>query len=241
MKRIAIFVTAVAMVATPLAEVGSTLRVTLANVVVCGLFLISFLSARAGWGNRAYRAAGLVVACGLAVEIVGSRSGFPFGSYDYTDLLDPHVAGVPVAVALAWFAMALPAREVARSITGASSPAIVRIGVGAVALTAWDVFLDPHMVMEGYWVWPNGGDYFGIPLTNYLGWLLVSAVMMVIFELVLPPKAPQRTPVVQYVAVAAMETMGFLFFFGEPWVALWGAATMGSLGLVALGRLNRVR
>lgn len=240
MKRIAIVVTAVAMVATPLAELGSTLRVTLANVVVCGLFVISFVSARAAWGARANLAAGLVVACGLVVEIIGSRSGVPFGSYDYTDVLDPQVAGVPIAVALAWFAMALPAREVALSIVGRSTPVVVRVMLGAVALTAWDVFLDPHMVMEGYWVWPEGGDYFGIPLSNFVGWLLVSAVMMTILEVVLVPKAPQRTPVVQYVAVAAMETIGFAFFFGEPWVALWGAVTMGLLGGVAMKRMGRV-
>ena len=128
MKRIAIFVTAVAMVATPLADVGSTLRVTLANVVVCGLFLISFLSARAGWGNRAYRAAGLVVACGLAVEIVGSRSGFPFGSYDYTDLLDPHVAGVPVAVALAWPLVESSARLLVDMASFESAAVSTRVG-----------------------------------------------------------------------------------------------------------------
>jgi hypothetical protein len=45
---------------------------------------------------------------------------------------------------------------------------------------------------------------------------------------------------VQYVAVALMETIGFVFFFGEPAVGLWGAVTMGTLGVLALKRSVRV-
>jgi putative membrane protein len=153
MKRLAIAVTAIAMVATPLADIGSSLRVTLAHLVVGGLFVITLLSARSVWGQRAFVASAVIVGIGFGVEIVGSRTGFPFGSYDYTSLLAPQIANVPVVVAFAWCAMALPAREVAGAICGERAPRVARVIVGAVALTAWDVFLDPHMVMEGYWVW----------------------------------------------------------------------------------------
>jgi putative membrane protein len=88
-------------------------------------------------------------------------------------------------------------------------------------------------------VWPEGGSFFGIPLSNYLGWLGVSALLMVVLEVTLPPRDTQRTPVVQYVAVAVMETIGFVFFFGGPAVGLWGALTMGTLGVLALMRSTR--
>ena len=239
MKRVAVTVTALAMVGTPLVDIGSSARVTLAHLVVGGLFAITFVVARSVWGSRAILASAAVVAMGFVVEVVGSRTGFPFGDYDYTTRLVPQIANVPVIVALAWCAMALPAREVAAAICGSSSSRMARIIVGAVALTFWDVFLDPHMVMEGYWVWPDGGTFFGIPLSNYLGWLGVSALLMVVLEVLLPPRGVQRTPVVQYVAVAVMETIGFVFFFGEPLVGLWGALTMGSLGILALTRTPR--
>ena len=240
MKRLAVAVTAIAMVATPLAEIGSTVRVTLAHLVVGGLFVITLLSARSAWAPKAFIACAVIIGIGFVVEVIGSRTGFPFGEYDYTSRLVPQVVGVPLVVAFAWCAMALPAREVAVAICGVTAPRIVRLAVGAVALTAWDVFLDPHMVMEGYWVWPDGGQFFGIPLTNYLGWLGVSAVLMVVLDLLLPPQGVQRTPVVQYVAVAAMETIGFVFFFGEPLVGVWGAVTMGALGVIAVRRCVRV-
>jgi hypothetical protein len=36
----------------------------------------------------------------------------------------------------------------------------------AAALTAWDLFLDPQMVGEGYWTWERRGRYRDIPLSN---------------------------------------------------------------------------
>ena len=42
-----------------------------------------------------------------------------------------------------------------------------RVALAAGALTAWDVFLDPRMAREGYWSWPGGGRYEGIPASNF--------------------------------------------------------------------------
>ena len=55
------------------------------------------------------------------------------------------------------------------------------------ALAAWDLFLDPQMVGEGYWSWARVGRYRSIPVTNYAGWLLVGAAIMAVLEVALPP------------------------------------------------------
>ena len=49
-------------------------------------------------------------------------------------------------------------------------PAAGAARAAAGALTAWDVFLDPRMAREGYWSWPGGGRYEGVPASNFLGW-----------------------------------------------------------------------
>jgi putative membrane protein len=46
--------------------------------------------------------------------------------------------------------------------------------------------LDPQMVGEGYWVWEGGGPWRDVPLSNYAGWLVSSAGVMVLLELLLP-------------------------------------------------------
>ena len=126
----------------------------------------------------------VVASLTLAVEWVGHTTGFPFGEYDYTGALAPTLAGVPVIVPLAWFAMGVTALEVghhiARSRVGA-------VAIGALALTAWDLFLDPQMVDAGYWQWADDGAYHGIPWSNYAGWLGTGAVVLGIVEWLRPP------------------------------------------------------
>ena len=53
--------------------------------------------------------------------------GVPFGRYRYTGRLRPDVAGVPVVVPMAWWAMAVPAREAAHAALGRRSTAAARI------------------------------------------------------------------------------------------------------------------
>ena len=35
-----------------------------------------------------------------------------------------------------------------------------------------DAVIDPGAAALGFWVWPGGGAYYGVPLSNYAGWLL---------------------------------------------------------------------
>ena len=234
-------VTIVAMIATPLYPLSSDERVVLTHFVIGGMFALSFLVMRGTWGiGRAASAALAVVIFTWLLEIVGSATGFPFGEYDYQSLLRPQVAGVPLVVPFAWLAMAVPAREVARALGFTTVGA--RVLVGALALTAWDVFLDPQMVAEGYWQWATDGWYRGIPLTNYLGWMVGGIVVMLILEIVLPHRSAlvSATPVVHYAVVGVMETVAFAFFFDDWVVAIAGATAMLPLASIAVYRTVRI-
>jgi len=117
-----------------------------------------------GWrrGLRPLAAAGGI---GVAAELIGVRSGRLFGRYRYSGRLGPRVSGVPVLAAAAWALMARPAWVVAGRL---ARRRVARVPLAAGALTAWDVFLDPRMVREGYWTWPAGGTYEGVPLSNFV-------------------------------------------------------------------------
>ena len=224
------------MVATPLARRGGPMRRRAAAVVVGGLALTTFERLRSGWGvGRAGASACAVTTLGWAVEAVGTRTGRPFGRYVYTGRLRPAVAGVPVLVPLAWFAMAAPARETAHAALGRRSTPIGRVTVGAAALVAWDLFLDPQMVAEGYWRWARPGRYRGIPVGNYLGWLVTAVAAMTLLERTVPPDGrPDAGLVGEYAGVAAMETLGFAAFFRDRGVALAGGAAMLPIAAAAL-------
>ncbi|MFB9883606.1 carotenoid biosynthesis protein [Planobispora siamensis] len=186
---------------------------------------------------RAVAAFAAAVAAGYAAEWVGVRTGFPFGDYHYTELLQPQLGDVPVIVALAWGGMGLAAHAVAAAAVPGSRAA--RIVVGAVALTAWDLFLDPQMIRLGLWVWHEPGPYRGVPLENFAGWLAVSLVMMALVDRVVArPQEPGTGLVTLYTVMAVMETVGFAAVFDppDPLVAAAGGICMGLFALLAWRR-----
>lgn len=238
-ERIAGAVTLAAMIATPLAPRGGTLRRVLSTVVVTGNAVATGAAVARRWGAvRATVAAGTVAAATTAIEHVGTTTGVPFGRYRYTSALRPQVAGVPAIVPLAWFAMAVPAREVAHAALGDRSTPVTRVAGGAVALTAWDLFLDPQMTAEGYWRWARVGRYRGIPITNYLGWLATSAAVMAALEVLLPPAHCDVDGflVGEYATMSVMETVGFAAFFRDRTVAVVGGAATLPIAVAAVAR-----
>lgn len=218
-----------AMAAAQLVLPLSRRRVALSTAVVGSLATASTALAAERWGaRRAAAAAAAVTGATLAVEAVAWRTGLPFGRYRYTGVLRPHVAGVPAIVPLAWLGMGLPARAVAARL---APPGRARVALGAAALTAWDVALDPQMVGEGFWRWAADGRWRGIPLSNYAGWLLTSAALVAGVERVLPDPggagdATTAGLLALYTWMGGLEAFGFAFVFGDPVVGVATALLM---------------
>ncbi|MEO3757323.1 carotenoid biosynthesis protein [Mycobacterium sp. B14F4] len=228
-------------IAYPLMPESWRTEVTVASVVV--FFVASVADAARVLGPVG--AAVLIAVAGgggLLAEAVGVATGLPFGHYAYTGTLGAELLGVPVVVPLAWVMMAWPALVVARTLVS-RGPAVV--AVGALALTAWDVFLDPQMVDAGHWTWfdttPGLPLIPGIPLTNYLGWLLVSVVLMAILNAVLRGgQTPSAPAAALYLWVYFSSVLGHAVFFGLPGSAVTGAVIMGAVAVpFAIALLRR--
>jgi uncharacterized membrane protein len=231
----------------PLAR-GGTRAALVAGAVVAG-FAISTGHAAATRGPRV--AAALVAATavpGLAVETLGVATGFPFGGYRYTDALGPRLFGVPVIIPLAWTWMAWPAWLAAGS---ATSRPWLRCGLAGWGLAAWDLFLDPQMVAEGYWRWRHPATHLpgvpGVPVTNYLGWLAVAAVMMVGLAALAGARAGaldrrRDAPMLGlYLWTYLSSVLALGVFLGLSAAAGWGALGMAPVALPAARALLRPR
>jgi uncharacterized membrane protein len=232
--------TAAGMVATPLAAARGPVRRVLSSVVVGGLWATTTAATARRWGaRRALTTAGVIGAATAVVERVGTATGRPFGRYHYTPVLRPQLGGVPVIVPLAWFAMAVPARESAQAILAGRGGRAARISLGAAALTAWDLFLDPQMVHEGFWQWHRPGRYRTIPWTNYAGWLATSVAVMAALEALLPPddEPADQALVAEYAFMATMETVGFAAFFKDRLVAIVGGSAMMPIAVGAVAHV----
>jgi uncharacterized membrane protein len=196
------------------------------------------------WGpSTTPRVALTVVFLGWSAEFLGSHTGFPFGRYSYTPKLQPQVGEVPLLIPLAWLMMLPPAWAIGGAIAPAQNKALF-ILVSTLAFTAWDLFLDPQMVAWGLWIWraqgqTSGSGYFGIPWTNYLGWLLVSGLITwIVLPGGLPPDTPVAALILIYGLTWGLETFGQLVFWRLRGPASVGAMVMGAfLLLAALGSL----
>ena len=100
----------------------------------------------------------------------------------------------------------------------------------ALAFTAWDLFLDPQMVGWGFWVWDKPGPYFGIPLGNYLGWIVVSAIITLIVH---PKDLPVGPLALVYVLTWILQTIGQGIFWSQPGPAIFGFFGAGIFILLA--------
>lgn len=185
------------------------------------------------WGTReTLRVTALVVPLAWLVERIGSTTGIPFGSYYYTEALAPLLGGVPLIIPIAWLMMLPPAWAVGAALTG-STRSWRFVVAGALAFTAWDLFLDPQMVGWDYWVWEQPGGYFGIPWVNFLGWFVSAALITALVRPQLPPLGPL---LVIYTITWLLQSVGQALFWNMPGPALAGFVAMGAFVVLSLKR-----
>ncbi|MGW4356984.1 carotenoid biosynthesis protein [Nocardia sp. NPDC004582] len=223
-------------IAYPLAHGVTRDRVTVAVVLLSAATALvhAAIARNAGW------AAGMLVivsGVGLAAEVLGTATGIPFGSYDYASgRLGPEVLGVPLVVPLAWTGGLYPVWVVAGMLsTGAAG----RVSLTAVGAVGWDLFLDPQMVADGQWTWcsPIAGlpGLSEIPVSNYLGWLVVAAVMGGLlrwWDRRVPDSGVARVvPVAVFGWTWLGSTLAHAVFLGLPVSAVYGCCGLGVLGI----------
>jgi uncharacterized membrane protein len=141
-------------------------------------FSVVHCAASVGWKRTGLFFAVTAVISYLLEEI-GVRTGWIYGAYHYSAMLGPKLGDVPILIPLAWFMMIYPSWIVARALLrGVNLHSVLGVcsyaGIAAIVMTAWDAIMDPGMSAAGNWIWERGGSYFGVPLQNYLGWLLTT-------------------------------------------------------------------
>jgi uncharacterized membrane protein len=173
------------------------------------IFLASFLAiAIINFGVRATLLfTVLTYAVSLACEWSSVHNGFPFGLYHYLDATrgrEIWIAGVPFMDSLSFTFLGFASYTVALL---AASP-LYRRGLdlrlldtfkirrasrvwmmAALFMVMVDMVVDPLSVRGDRWFlgkifwYDPPGPHFGVPISNYLGWFLVAALTIAIFQL----------------------------------------------------------
>jgi uncharacterized membrane protein len=143
----------------------------------------------------------------LGCEWSSVHNGFPFGLYHYVDATrgrEIWIAGVPFMDSLSFTFLGFASYTVALLVT---SP-LYRRGLDLRVLDTWkirrlprvwlmaalfmvmvDMVVDPLSVRGDQWFlgklfwYDPPGPYFGVPISNYLGWFFVAAIAVALFQM----------------------------------------------------------
>lgn len=200
----------------------------------------------AAWAFGARRAGLLfcaAVGIALGTELLGTSTGFPFGSYAYTSLLGYRIFGlVPFPIPISWFYMLYCALALCTRLFPARDDNRGRwlwAAAAAAMLTAWDVAMDPAMLRTSHWIWRESGVFYGMPLTNWLGWFATGLVLSrVMLAVAAPTRVAERNsrewlPPALYAANGVMP-IAICLRDGLWWAAALGTVAMATPLLLAV-------
>lgn len=137
-------------------------------------------------GRRALAFTGWAWAVAFAAEFSSTRTGIPFGLYHYTQSTrgqELYLANVPFMDSLSFAFLAYASFALARLWLGRARGGSV-VALSGLLMMLLDLVIDPLAVRGDRWFlgkifyYPEGGVYFGVPLSNFLGWAVVGWILV---------------------------------------------------------------
>lgn len=181
-----------------------------------------------------------IIGAFLFEEFIGLQSGL----YYFTDLMGPKIDRAPLSIGLSWMAVFYMGWFMANLVCdGAPSPrfnsiprVIVKSLVAAFIVSATDLVADPVSVEGGLWVWPDGGPFFGVPYSNYIGWIFVGTIILSIIGFVNKSNCDESIDYAlagaRILSIAPLLCFGLM---GVVFIVQNYAGVMGIIELYAMG------
>lgn len=186
----------------------------------------------------------LLLALGIfavGIEIIAVKTGFPYGEFTHGEKIGwKFFDAVPWTVPFAWTPLILCSATLAkRAVARIGAPEYSGVVLSALILVAIDMVLDPGSVAQEFWTYRHGGLYYGVPLSNFLGWLFSGLIASAIFFGLVRNWGSQEKPP----SALGRSTFLILVFWTSIclWMELWLPSGIGVLLTVLVGRLVFVR
>ena len=192
--------------------------------------------------RRAALAILALTAYAYAIETIGVATGWPYGAFTYLVDLGPMVGDVPLALPVFFLPLVVNSYLLVHLLLGARAAAArLRLPATILVVLAMDVVLDPGAVALGFWTYLDGGAFYGVPASNYLGWLLSATVAVLVLDWGLDRTALEHR--LETCAFVLDDLVSFVLLWGlvnafyGQWVPVLAAVAFG-LGLVATDRFD---
>lgn len=213
--------------------------VVVAPMAVVTLVLVTWHAAKMlGW-KPALRMIGSGLAIAYVLEEIGVHTGIIYGRYYFTALMGPKLDVIPIAVFCGWVSLIYMAWIVTNLLVEGSptpikhTPSLIvfRAIVGALVVTTFDLNADPFAVENGWWVWLDGGAYYGVPIHNYVGWFIVAFVSYLVHGYQL---RREQTPPLELATVGVRRlSIAPLILYGLSGLNFIFINFAGQLGLIS--------
>ncbi len=134
--------------------------------------------------RRAGIALVVLAAYTYGIEFLGVTTGFPYGRFHYQLELGPMLFGtVPAGLPVFFFPLVLNSYLLCLLLLGPhANSRLARLTASLAVVLVIDLVLDPAAVALGFWAYDGGGMYYGVPLSNYLGWVLSGVIAVGLVE-----------------------------------------------------------
>ena len=181
-----------------------------------------------------------------AVIWLDLKTGIPFGQFTLGDNTGPtFLKAVPWALPPVWIVAILNSRGVARLILRPwrklHAYGFWLIGVTLTLTVMFDLAFDPFASqVKHYWYWEPTKfplSWQGAPLVNFLGWLVVTLLILAFVTPMLVNKHPVHRRVPDFHPLGVWLGAILLFGIGAASQGLWLAATVDGIFSVAVAVL----
>ncbi len=194
----------------------------------------------------------LAVITGTIMEYIGLKDGTFFGGHY---IYKPQIAlfNVPINVILFWAVFIYTGYSITNSFLfwlkhkkpnfkiGNFWLLLLTIVFDSLFVVALDLFMDPIAVKSGSWKWLEGGQYFGVPVGNFIGWFIVTIIVTGIFRIMeyfFPEKETNYNKSIFIIPVLSYGLLALSFCFKAINFYMFNLAILGSLFMLPTVIIN---
>ena len=136
------------------------------------------------FNRHIFRFAWLAFVIGMLAEVLGVNTGFPFGSYYYTEKFGWQIIGVPLIIGFNWVLLSYCCGLLVQDYIKTD---LWKVLFASALMLLIDLLLEPFAIRHRFWVWQSVTP----PLQNYLSWFVVSIPIQYGFIKFLPSSKNQ--------------------------------------------------
>lgn len=169
-----------------------------------------------------------------ASEYLSINTGYPYGwyFYRYENLQGEWLnAGVPVWDSLSYVFLCYAGLSMAEYLRGREQGELIKTAFySALFVTLLDIVIDPLAHLGDQWFlgniyyYPKPGFYFNVPLSNFVGWFVVSFLIVLINLLVGKIHPIMRLPIPQsahFIVTLSGPLLYLVLFLFNWFITLW--------------------